>query len=149
MNDTVNEQNMNLTSGIAAFEAKHFSQAMALLAPLARDGDMSAQYRLAIMYQNGLGVVRNEEFARQWMLAAAQQHHAFAQHGLGCMYLEGDCISKDTEQAVDWFTRAADQGLAGSQMMLGMMYESGNGVVPDLEQSRKWYRLAELDDDPG
>ena len=54
---------MKLSSGIAAFEAKQFAQALRLLSPLAETGSADAQYRLAIMYQNGLGLVRNELLA--------------------------------------------------------------------------------------
>ena len=79
---TKTQRDIDLNSGIAAFEAKNFSQALAILAPLARDGLADAQYRMAIMFQNGLGTVRNESSAVQWMRAAAQQGHALAQHGL-------------------------------------------------------------------
>ncbi|MEK9742604.1 MAG: sel1 repeat family protein, partial [Gammaproteobacteria bacterium] len=61
---------MDFNSGIAAFEAKHFSRAMKLLSPIAESGSAEAQYRLAIMYQNGLGVVRNELLAYKWMKSA-------------------------------------------------------------------------------
>ena len=63
-------------SGIAAFEAKNFSQAMRFLSPLAEQGDAEAQHRCAIMYQNGLGVVVNEEKAVEFMRSAAEQGHA-------------------------------------------------------------------------
>ena len=60
-------QQMDLMSGVSAFESKHFSRAMKLLSPIANSGNPDAQYRLAIMYQNGLGVVRNELLAYKWM----------------------------------------------------------------------------------
>ena len=47
MDITQEENDMKLASGIAAFEAKHFTQAMKLLSPLAEDGSAAAQYRLA------------------------------------------------------------------------------------------------------
>ncbi len=84
-------RDMNISSGIAAFEAKHFSRALQPLSSLAEEGNADAQYRMAIMYQYGLGVVRNEAMAEKWMRAAADQGHALAQHGMGFMYLEGDC----------------------------------------------------------
>ena len=145
MNDTFDDpDSMDLSSGIAAFEAKNFTQALALLGPLADRGSMDAQYRLAIMYQNSLGVVRNELLAVKWMIAAANQGLDLAQHGLGFMYMEGDCVGRNPAKAVEWFTRAAEQGLAGSQAALAMMYETGNGVERDPEAARKWNRLAGL-----
>ena len=89
---TVELNNPDYSSGVAAFEAKNFSMAMQFLYPLAEAGDADAQHRVAIMCQNGLGVVRNDERALQMMQAAAEQGHPIAQHGLGFMYLEGECV---------------------------------------------------------
>jgi len=138
---------MNLSSGIAAFESKSFAQSLALLGPIADAGNAEAQYRLAIMYQNGLGVVRNELLAMKWMIAAANQDFPLAQHGLGFMYMEGDCVAKNGAKAVEWFRKAAEQGMAGSQTTLAMMYETGNGVTRDTEEAKKWYRLAGFAED--
>jgi len=112
---------MDLASGIAAFEAKNFSQAMRLLGPPADNGMAEAQYRLAVMYQRGLGVVRNELMAYRWMTAAAEQGMALAEHGLGCMYLDGDCVKQNAGAAKTWLSKAADQGLEGSRMLLDMI----------------------------
>src|SRR5690606_30934248 len=127
------EDDVNFNSAMSAFEAKHFSRAMQLLSPFAEQGNAEAQHRMAIMYQNGLGMARSPEAAVKWMRAAAEQGHALAQHGLGFMYLEGECVPKDGAQAAHWFKLAADQGLAGSLTTLAMMYEQGNGVEQDLD----------------
>ncbi len=143
----IDKQQINLASGIAAFEAKNFAQSLGMLGPLAEQGNVDAQYRLAIMYQNGLGVVKNELLAMKWMVAAANQDFPLAQHGLGFMYMEGDCVAKNSVKAISWFKKAAEQGLAGSQTTLAMMYETGNGVEKDIEEAKKWYRLAGFDED--
>ncbi len=49
-------ESMDFASGMAAFEAKHFSRAMQFLSPFASQGDKIAQHLCAIMCQNGLGV---------------------------------------------------------------------------------------------
>ena len=126
------EDMMDFNSGMAAFQAKHFSRAMQLLSPFAERGDADAQHRLAVMYQNGLGVVRNPALALAWMRKAAEQGLAIAQHGLGFMYLQGEGADPDPSQAAHWFRLAAEQGLAGSQSMLASMYAEGNGVEADL-----------------
>lgn len=66
------EEEMALNSGIAAFEAKHFVRAAELLEPLAEAGNAEAQYRVAIMAQNGLGMVENQLQAYKNMKAAAE-----------------------------------------------------------------------------
>ena len=74
---------MDLVSGITAFEGKHFSTAARLLSPIAAEGNAEAQFRMAIMHQNGLGMVRNDSMAFENMKAAAEQGHALAMHGSG------------------------------------------------------------------
>ncbi|MBN2887250.1 MAG: sel1 repeat family protein [Chromatiaceae bacterium] len=133
---------MTLASGIAAFESKQFSRAGALLGPLAEQGDPEAQYRIAIMAQNGLGMVANPALALRYMRAAAEAGLGLAQHGLGFMYMEGECTAPDPEQAVAWFSRAADQGLIGSLTTLAMMYEQGRGVERNQAEADRLYRLA-------
>ncbi|MGB5834302.1 MAG: tetratricopeptide repeat protein [Thiohalocapsa sp.] len=146
MSEQITDQDMELSSGIAAFEAKQFSRAAGLLSRLAGAGNPEAQYRVAIMAQNGLGMIDNPLLAYQYMRAAAESGLSMAQHGLGFMYMEGECTDKDPQRAVEWFKKAAEQGLAGSQTTLAMMYEEGRGVEKNMEEARKWYQLAGFDE---
>ena len=145
MNDTNGEMNMDLSSGIAAFEGKHFSTASRLLHPLADQGNEEAQFRMAIMAQNGLGMVVNEKLAFDNMKAAADQGHALAMHGLGFMYLEGECTEKNTQEAANWFHKAVDAGLQGSMTTLAMMYRDGNGVEKNQAEADRLFQLAGFD----
>ena len=131
-----------LASGFAAFESKNFSHAMRLLMSFAEQGNADAQHKVAIMYQNGLGVVASDKEAYKWMKASADQGYPIAQHGLGFMYLEGECVEKNAEEAVKWFQKAADQGLVGSLTTLAMMYEDGRGVEKNPEEAQRLYKLA-------
>ena len=142
----INDQDMALASGIAAFESREFTAAARLLGPHAQQGDPEARYRLAIMAQNGLGMVANEELAFDYMKSAAEAGLGLAQHGLGFMYMQGDCVAPDPQQAIAWFTRAADQGLQGAMTTIGMMYREGNGVPRDEDKAREWFRKAGFDD---
>jgi len=146
---TDNEE-MDFSSGIAAFEAKHFSRAMQLLSPFAMegdsDGDAHAQHMLAIMFQNGLGTVENPKQAVKMMQASAEQGYPIAQHGLGFMYMQGECVEKDSAKAVEWFKKAAEQGLQGSLTTLAMMYEQGEGVEQDSAKAKELYKAAGFDD---
>jgi TPR repeat protein len=146
MTDTISNYDMQIGSGIAAFEAKHFARASGLLSPLAEAGDPQAQYRMAIMAQNGLGMHENHGMAFRFMKAAAEAGMDIAQHGLGFMFLEGECTEQDPVQAAHWFRLAAEQGLVGSQTTLAMLYEEGRGVEKDPEEARKWYRRAGFDE---
>ncbi|MCK5877742.1 MAG: sel1 repeat family protein [Candidatus Marithrix sp.] len=136
------DEDLSLSSGISAFESKHFPIAYDLLLPLAEAGHPDAQYRLAIMAQAGLGMVVNKNSAVKWMQASAKQGFGVAQHGLGFMYMDGDCVEQDYRQAVHWFKLAAEQGLAGAQVTLGNLYKEGQGVEQDLEEAKRWFAMA-------
>jgi TPR repeat protein len=139
---------MELASGIAAFEAKEFRRSRQLLQPLAEEGEPEAQYRLAIQYQAGLGVVQNQPSAYHWMREAAERDHGLALHALGIMYLYGECVEKNARQAAEWLQRAADQGLEGSMAALAGMYEQGLGVEKDAVKATELYRAAGFVDPP-
>lgn len=143
MNDENSE--MDLSSGIAAFEGKHFATASRLLSPLAHQGNEEAQFRMAIMAQNGLGMVVNEKVAYENMKAAADQGHALAMHGLGFMYLEGECVEKNPQEAANWFHKASEAGMQGSMTTLAMMYRDGNGVEKNKAEADRLFELAGFD----
>ena len=145
---TMDNTDMDLASGIAAFEAKEFRRARQLLQPLAESGNAEAQYRLAVQYQAGLGVVANPPQAIHWMREAAAQDHGLALHGLGIMYLYGECVEKNERQAAECLQRAADQGLAGSMAVLAGMYEQGLGVEKNAARAKELHAAAESVDMP-
>jgi len=147
MYELTEEDEMNLTSGIAAFETKSFTSAKMFLSPLAEKGNPEAQYRMAIMAQNGLSMVENPLMAYKYMKGAAEAGLGLAKHGLGFMYLEGECVEQDSNKAIEWFRKAADEDeLIGSMTTLGMIYFEGRGVEKNEEEGRKWYRKAGFDE---
>lgn len=141
------EVGIELASAIAAFEAKEFRRAMQLMSPLAELGVADAQFRMAVMYQNGLGIVADGHRAYQWMSAAAEQDFALAQHGLGFMFAHGEGVPRDGMQAVKWLERGAEQGLIGSMATLAELYVRGELVGRDVAKARGWYERAGFDPD--
>jgi TPR repeat protein len=144
MND---DDRMQLASGIAAFEAKEFRRAWQMLQPLSDQGDAEAQYRCAIMIQNGLGAIARPKVAAELMTKAAEQDFGLAQHGLGVMYLFGEGVDQDTPRAVQLLTLAGESGLAGAWSTLGMIYMEGQGVDKDTEKARGYYEKAGFNPD--
>ena len=57
---------------VSAVERGDYAQALGLWRTLADAGDATAQYNIALFYQRGLGVARNEAEARRWFRAAAE-----------------------------------------------------------------------------
>ena len=69
----MSEPDMNLASGIAAFEAKEFAKAFQFLSPLANAGNAKAQYALGLMYRAGTGIPIDSVRAYVWFNVAAAQ----------------------------------------------------------------------------
>ena len=76
----------------------------------ARIGDPAAQYDVALMYANGVGVSKNVVQAFNWTKNAAQKGHAPAQYLLGSAFLAGLGTSKDEREALVWFLRSHEHG---------------------------------------
>ena len=92
-----------------------WEESAAVLQTDARLGIARAQRLLAMRYQRGRGVPKNEALAFYWMQLAAQQNFAMAQRSLGELYENGAGIALDIGQASAWYALAARQGDAIAQ----------------------------------
>ena len=64
-------------------------QTLALIAK-AEQGDVAAQYSLALCYDTGLeGLTKDREKSMKWFLKAAEQNHVKAQFHLAICYTQG------------------------------------------------------------
>ncbi len=102
-----------------------------------------AQYRLAALYEKGIGVTRDIPLARSWYTKAANAGNARAMHNLAVLSAEnGESGKPDYAEAAQWFRRAGELGIRDSQFNLGVLYGRGLGVPQDLAQSWVWFSLA-------
>ncbi len=74
-------------------------------------GNVTAQFNLGFMYNNGRGVPRDYTKAVSWYRKAAEQGHARAQNNLGVMHQYGHGVPQDYVQAHMWLSLAAAQGV--------------------------------------
>ena len=118
------------------------AQDLTTLTTRAEQGDVEAQFKLRVMYDNGQGVPQDNATAAKWFTKAAEQGHANAQYNLGVMYDNGRGIPQDEATAVKWFTKAAEQGDADAQFKLALMYANGRGVPQDEVTAHMWSNLA-------
>ena len=128
--------------GVNAYKAGDYATAMKEFQPLAELGDADAQIKLGIMYEYGLGVVKDATNAAKWYRQAAEHGNAFSQYKLGLMYNEGTGVLQDYAKALKWYQLSADQGNKTAQALLGLMYEEGNGVLKDNVTAHMWYNIA-------
>ena len=147
MTESTNDIDRQLNGGIEAFEANEFQRAWQILKPLADAGFAQAQYRCAIMIQNGLGVAARPAAAATLMRAAADQQLARAQHAMGMMFLFGEGVKQDATEGIAWLEQAGAGGLAGAWSTLGMIYDEGQCVDKDIDRARDCYQKAGFDPD--
>ena len=77
-----------------------------LLTPLAKNGDVQAQYRLGLFYMLGEGVKQDTQQAIHWLSKAAKQKNVDAALALGNMYSSGTGVEINTEKAIEWLELA-------------------------------------------
>lgn len=131
-----------LEDALDAIGKGDYAAALQLLRPLAEQGDVRAQFNLAVMYAEGEGVPRDYKQAAMWYRKAAEQGDANAQTLLGAMYADGKGVTQDYVQALGWFRKAAGQGVPKAQFILGLMYRDGTGAPEDYVQAHLWLNLA-------
>ncbi|PKM43879.1 MAG: sel1 repeat family protein [Gammaproteobacteria bacterium HGW-Gammaproteobacteria-1] len=91
----------------AALDAGDHNRALLLLRPLARDGNVDAQYLLGSLYSTGAdGVAQDGAEAVKWLARAAEQRHLQAANALGMIYVSGLGVQTDEAEAQKWFALA-------------------------------------------
>ena len=99
---------------------------------LARAGDATAQFQLAIRYTHGDGMRADYKQAVRWFHAAADQGHPGAQDSLGVRYATGQGVPINLAEAAKWYRRAAEQGRANAQYNLARMSATGQGMAQNI-----------------
>ena len=115
----------------------------------AERGDASAQFKLALRYDVGLGVPQDYAESVKWLRRAADQNFVKAQYNLGCMYDNGQGVSQNHAEASKWFRKAAEQGFASAQKNLGAKYGIGQGVSQNNIEAYVWSSIAANSGDEG
>lgn len=77
-----------------------------------------ATFKLALMYQNGLGVKKDLTKAAQYMQEAAQLGCGVAQNELGVFYERGIGVKRDLKKARHWYVKAEQQLLRSATINL-------------------------------
>ena len=99
----------------------------------ARVGDPVAQYEVALMYANGVGVGKSVEQAMAWTESAAKKGHVAAQYLLGTAYQGGLGVKRSTQQALTWLLKATDSGSDKAPLKLAKLLTSdGLSIATDF-----------------
>jgi TPR repeat protein len=114
--------------GIAAYQANNLPLAYKEFRAAAENGHIDSQFNLALMYEKGIGVSKDEKEAIVWYRKSAEQGNAYAQYNLAVMYENGRGTAVDFAQANEWYRNASVQGDPLAIGNLGMLYVRGQGV---------------------
>jgi TPR repeat protein len=118
-------------------------EAVALLEPAVKRGDLSAQFELGRLYADGRYDTRNEPEALSLITAAAEHGNADAQLYLGQTYSgisQGIIeVERDSEVGLKWYEKSAAQGNRHAQYVLGVEYSSDDESIHNDETALKWY----------
>jgi TPR repeat protein len=133
-------------NGIDADKAKAFKlyrQALAGFLNAEKDNPEAGQeYRIAQMYEKGLGTEAVPKEIIYWLNAAAEQGHGHAAYRLGKLYLTGTYTAADPSTALKWIQEAAELEDKFAYYSLGRMYCDGVGTKQDCSLAAKWLQKA-------
>ena len=113
-----------LDEAFAAYQAGAYGKAATLFRTAAERGNRVAQYNLALLYQAGEGVPRDDAQAVAWFRKAAELGDAKAQNELGVVLVSGRGTPRDPVEASRWFEKAAAQGNGDAQFNLDALRRS-------------------------
>ena len=87
----------------------------------AEGGDPSSQFKLAMAYATGDGIVQDLTEASKWYAKAVEANFPDAQYYMGEIYYHGRGVPKDFAQAGEWYSKASAQGHKGAKERLGQI----------------------------
>jgi TPR repeat protein len=118
----------NFEAGIAAYQANDLPLAYQEFLAAAKQGHADSQFNVALMYEKGIGVGKDEKKAVVWYGKSALQGNPAAQFNLAVLYENGRGTKVDFAKANEWYRKASVQGDALAIGNLGMLYVRGQGV---------------------
>ena len=89
-----------------------------VLRRLTDQGNIRAQAEFGRAYYLGLGIVRNNTLAFNWLSTAAKANDPDAQFFLAILYSEGDGVLPNDSDALHWMKRAMESGHPQAQRAL-------------------------------
>ena len=123
-----------------AYNRQDYETAYKLILPLAEQGDADAQFNLALMYEDGLGVPQDYKEAVRLYRLSAEQGDAKAQSNLGNNYALGEGVPQDYVSAHMWFNLSSSQGITNAVTNRTIVEEemSKQQIEKAQELARNW-----------
>jgi len=106
----------------------------------AANGDPSAEFEVAVRYDEGRGVARDLEKAAEWYKRSAAKGFAPAQYRLGTLYERGLGVAVDRGRAMAWYKSAAEKGHLKAMHNFAVLTASESS--PDFKTAAYWFHEA-------
>ena len=103
-------ENANFEAGVAAYQANDLPLAFKKFLEAATAGHADSQFNVALMYEQGIGVGKDEKEAVVWYGKSAAQGNAAAQFNLGVMYENGRGTKIDFARPMSGIVRRRSRG---------------------------------------
>ena len=129
---------MDLEKGLIAAMNGDLKTALIELEPLAEQGNVEAQFSVALIYMQLAAYEPAEELLRK----ADSAGHPDASYYIGLIFRNGLNGKHNPEEAVKWFFRSASFGHREAYYNLHIAYDSGLGGVEKDQEAAFMYALA-------
>jgi TPR repeat protein len=124
-----------------AYESKQYKKAFKIAKNYAKNGNHSAQFKIATMYQYGKGVDRDLSKAIHWYETAEKNGSTNAKYQLGHTYRAEDSV-RNMDKAIKYYKQAASSGDEKAELNLCLFYVYGEGVSKNVEKGLEYCRGA-------
>lgn len=129
----------SVQSGVEAWQAGRYDEAVRHWRPLADRGDADAQFNLGHAYRLGRGVPRQDmNLAEQWYERAARAGHTEAQAMYGLILFQNG----RRQEAMPYVSQAAERGDPRAQYVYGTALFNGDVVERDWPRAWAFMSLA-------
>jgi TPR repeat protein len=132
----------NLLRGMNAFR-KDTQKAFQLFLEIAnRTGHVGAQYNVAMCFEYGIGVNKNQQNAFKYYFLSAQNGLVKSQSKVGFCFLFGIGTEKNNNKAHAYLKKAAEADDIDAQCGVGLCLLKGIGARMDVDNGFKWILAA-------
>ena len=119
----------------------HAAQAVKYFKEAAQEGFVDAQYLLALLYDQGMGVPEDKQQALQWGLLAAAQGHIPAMYASAVWLERGYNQKPEPVIALSFYEQAAAKGHTNAMRSLIAIYSEGSNDIPrNKERADFWIK---------
>lgn len=132
----------NFGDGVAAYSLQNYEKAAQIWQNLAENGSGDAAFRLAQLYDLGLGVEYNPDNVVLWLSLAVEYGHVPSQYMLAEIYASGRGVDVNSDKAFELYALAADNNHPKAMYQLASIYYLGESTPKNNLLAAYWFSKA-------